>query len=89
MALGASPKRLLGDVLRRAMGVSAAGAAVGLGAALLVSRFARALLFEVGPNDPIALLGACTLLLVVALIAAYVPARLASRVDPARALQAD
>ena len=40
-------------------------------------------------NDPIALLGACTLLLVVALIAAYVPARLASRVDPARALQAD
>jgi putative ABC transport system permease protein len=89
MALGASPKRLLGDVLRRAMGVSAAGAAVGLGAAVLVSRFARALLFEVGPNDPIALLGACTLLLVVALIAAYVPARLASRVDPARALQAD
>lgn len=89
MALGASPKRLLGDVLRRAMGVSAAGAAVGLAVALLVSRFARALLFEVGPNDPIALLGACALLLAVALIAAYVPARLASRVDPARALQAD
>lgn len=89
MALGASPKRLLGDVLRRAMIVSAAGAAVGLAVAVLVSRFAQALLFEVGPNDPVALLGACTLLLVVALIAAYVPARLASRVDPARALQAD
>ena len=89
MALGASPKRLLGDVLRRAMGVSAAGAAVGLAAAVLVSRFARALLFEVGPNDPVALFGACTVLLVVALVAAYVPARLASRVDPARALQAD
>ena len=89
MALGASPTRLLGDVLRRAMGVSAAGAAIGLAVAVLVSRFAQALLFEVGPNDPIALLGACTLLLVVALIAAYVPARLASRVDPARALQAD
>jgi predicted permease len=89
MALGASPKRLLGDVLRRAMGVSAAGAAIGLAVAVLVSRFAQALLFEVGPNDPVALIGACTLLLVVALIAAYVPARLASRVDPARALQAD
>jgi len=89
MALGASPKRLLGDVLRRAMGVSAAGAAVGLAAAVLVSRFAQSLLFEVGPNDPVALLGACTLLLVIALIAAYVPARLASRVDPARALQSD
>ena len=89
MALGASPRRLLRDVLRRAMAVSAAGAAVGLGATLVVSRFARALLFEVGPNDPLALAGACTLLLVIALIAAYVPARLASRVDPARALQAD
>jgi putative ABC transport system permease protein len=89
MALGASPARLLGDVLRRAMGVSVAGAAVGLGAAVLVSRFAQSLLFEVGPNDPVALASACTLLLVVALTAAYVPARLASRVDPARALQAD
>ena len=89
MALGATPKRLLGDVLRRAMGVSAVGAVVGLAASVLASRFARSLLFEVGPNDPIALLGACTLLLAVALIAAYVPARLASRVDPARALQAD
>jgi predicted permease len=89
MALGASPKRLLRDVLRRAMGVSAAGTAVGLAAAVLVSRFTQSLLFEVGPNDPVALLGACTLLLVIALIAAYVPARLASRVDPARALQSD
>ena len=89
MALGASPRRLLGDVLRRAMGVSVAGAAVGLAAAVMVSRFAQSLLFEVRPNDPVALLGACTLLLVIALVAAYVPARLASRVDPARALQAD
>ncbi len=89
MALGASPGRLLGDVLRRAMAVSAVGAAVGLAGALVVSRFARALLFEVSPTDPVALAGACGLLLGVALIAAYVPARLASRVDPARALQAE
>jgi putative ABC transport system permease protein len=89
MALGASPQRLLGDVLRGAMRVSVAGAAIGLVAAALVSRFAQSLLFEIGPDDPAALLGACTLLLIVALIAAYVPARLASRVNPARALQAD
>jgi putative ABC transport system permease protein len=89
MALGASPRRLLGNVLRRAMSVSAVGAVVGLAGAMTVSRFARALLFEVSPNDPAALVGACVLLLVVALLAAYVPARFASRVDPARALQAD
>jgi ABC-type antimicrobial peptide transport system permease subunit len=71
------------------MAVSAVGAAAGLAGALVVSRFAGALLFEVSPNDPVALAGACGLLLGVALIAAYVPARLASRVDPARALQAE
>jgi predicted lysophospholipase L1 biosynthesis ABC-type transport system permease subunit len=89
MALGATPGRVLGDVLRRAMAVSAVGAAIGLAGALVISRFARALLFEVSPNDPVALVGACGLLLGVALIAAYVPARLASRVDPARALQTE
>jgi len=47
------------------------------------------LLFEVSPTDPLALIGACALLLAVAAIAAYVPAYHASRVDPARALQAN
>ena len=89
MALGATPGQVRGEVLRRAMTVSALGAAVGLAGALAASRVISSLLFQVSPTDPIALASACVALLTVALIAAYLPARHASRVDPARALQAE
>jgi ABC-type antimicrobial peptide transport system permease subunit len=89
MALGATPERLRREVLTRALAVSASGAAFGLLGALITSRFLRSLLFEISPADPIALGGACVTLLCVAVIAAYIPARYASRVDPARVLQAD
>jgi putative ABC transport system permease protein len=89
MALGATPSQVQGEVLRRAMAVSVCGAVVGLAVALAASRVIASLLFQVSPTDPIALAGACGVLLAVALIAAYLPARHASRVDPARALQAD
>jgi putative ABC transport system permease protein len=89
MALGATPGRVRADVLRRALLVCLAGAVVGMGLALATSRVIASLLFEVSPTDPLALIGACALLLAVAAIAAYVPASHASRVDPARALQAD
>jgi predicted permease len=89
MALGATPRRVRAEVLRRAMVVSASGAAVGIVAALAASRVIASLLFQVSPTDPVALAGACAALLAVALIAAYLPARHASRVDPARALQAE
>jgi putative ABC transport system permease protein len=89
MALGATPGQVRGEVLRRAMTVSALGAAVGLAGALAASRVISSLLFQVSPTDPIALASACAALLAVALIAAYLPARHASRVDPARALQAE
>jgi putative ABC transport system permease protein len=89
MALGATPGHVRREVLRRAMAVSLAGAAVGIVAALAASRVIASLLFQVSPTDPIALASACAALLIVALIAAYLPARHASRVDPARALQAE
>jgi len=89
MALGATPSRVRADVLRRALLVCLGGAVVGIGLALAASRVIASLLFEVSPTDPLALIGACVLLLTVAAIAAYVPAYHASRVDPARALQAD
>ena len=63
------------------------GAVVGLAGALVASRLVRSLLFQVSPNDPVTLLGACGLLLAVATVAAYVPAWQASAVDPARAPQ--
>lgn len=89
MALGATPGQVRAEVLRRAMAVTLIGTAVGLGCALLTSRVIASLLFQVSPTDPIAVASACGVLIVVALIAAYLPARHASRVDPARALQAE
>jgi predicted permease len=88
-ALGASPERLRRGVLTEALIVTGTGAVVGLAVALAASRLLTKLLFEVSPADPISLLGSAVLLLVVAVIAAYVPARHATRVDPVQALRAD
>ena len=88
-ALGASPERLRRGVLTQALLVTGTGAVVGLAVALAASRLLAKLLFEVSPADPISLLGSAALLLIVAVIAAYVPARHATRVDPVQALRAD
>ena len=88
-ALGASPERLRRGVLAQALVVTGAGAVVGLVTALAASRLLATLLFQVSPADPISLIGSAVLLLVVALVAAYVPARHATRVDPVQALRAD
>src|SRR5262249_37317176 len=89
MALGAAPERLRRDVLVQALTVSGAGALVGLVAAFGTSRLLSAILFEVSPADPIAMAVACGVLLVVVVIAAYGPARRATKIDPANALRAD
>jgi len=89
LALGAAPGHVRLAVLRQAAAIVGIGAAAGLLAALATSRLLGALLFEVSPADPLALLAACALLLAVALVAALLPARHATRVDPARTLRAD
>ena len=89
MALGAAPERLRRDVLTHALAVAGVGAAIGIVGALATSRVLSAILFEVSPTDPVALAAACAVLLIVVLIAAYAPARRATRVDPAIALRAD
>jgi ABC-type antimicrobial peptide transport system permease subunit len=58
----------------------------GIFVALMSSQLLSAMLFEVSPTDPLVMIGACAVLLAGAAIAAYVPARNASEVDPARAL---
>jgi len=88
-ALGASPERLRRGVLAQALTVTGAGAVVGIIAALAASQLLTKLLFEVSPVDPISIVGSAALLLVVALIAAYIPARHATRVDPVQALRSD
>ncbi len=86
-ALGATPDRLRAMILGQALTVAGAGALAGLLGALAGSRLLRTMLFEVSPTDPVALLGAGGLLLAVALLAAYIPARRATKVDPMVALR--
>jgi len=89
MALGAPPGHVRMAVLRQAGLVAGVGAAIGLAAALAMSRLVTALLFGVSPTDPLALGGACAVLLGVAGAAAYLPARRATSIDPVRTLRAD
>jgi predicted permease len=88
-ALGASPERLRRGVLAQALAVTGTGAIVGLAVALAASRTLTKLLFEVSPADPVSMVGSAVLLLLVGLLAAYVPARHATRVDPVQALRSD
>jgi len=87
IALGASTRNVLGLVLRQALITAVIGVMAGLVGAILLTRTMRSLLFEVSPNDPVTLLGVTLLLLAVALLAAYIPARRATRVDPMVALR--
>ena len=89
MALGAQPGHVRSTVLRQAGLVAGVGAVVGLAAALAMSRLVSSLLFGVTPTDPVALGGACLVLLGAAGAAAYIPARRATSIDPVRALRVD
>jgi predicted permease len=89
MALGASRAAVVGMVLHEGLVLVAAGCGIGLAGSLLFSRSIRSLLFEVGPGDPVTL-GAVSLLLAgITLLACYIPARRATRVDPVIALRCD
>jgi len=87
IALGAQPGRVISMILRETIGLLVAGLAVGGALAYAASRVIDARLYGVAPQDPLTLALATGLLLVVALSAAYVPARRASRVDPMAALR--
>ncbi|HVO12426.1 MAG TPA: ABC transporter permease [Vicinamibacteria bacterium] len=89
MALGARRGELLKMVLRDAALLSAVGVGAGLLGALLASRAIAAMLFALSPTDPATLAAVAALLLAVALLAAWLPARRATRVDPTIALRAE
>lgn len=88
-ALGAEPAQLVRLVLRRSLVVAGGGLAVGSIVAWATGRILVAQLFEIRPNDPRVLMAAPAGLLLVGLVAAWVPARRAARVDPAAALRAE
>ena len=89
MALGASGPEILRHVLRRGMTLAVAGLGVGLVAALATTRFLQSLLFGTLPMDPLTFAGATVFILCVAMLACWIPARRAMRVDPALSLLAE
>ena len=89
MALGARPRDVLGLVLRRAAVVTAAGIVIGAAVALLLTRLLAALLYGVESGDPATFVSVAVLLGVIALVAGYIPARRATRVDAIAALRAE
>lgn len=87
LALGAQRQNILGMVLGQGLRLALSGAAVGLLGAVIVARLMLSLLYGVNPTDPLTFAGVALLFITVALLACYVPARRAIRVDPMVALR--
>jgi putative ABC transport system permease protein len=89
LALGASPRQVGALVLRQGLTLAVLGVALGLAIAALGGRLLATLLYETSATDPAVYSALALLLLTIAALACYVPARRAMRVDPMRALRAD
>jgi putative ABC transport system permease protein len=87
MALGAMRRDVLALVVRQGFALAAAGLAIGVAGALALTRVLRSLLFSVSATDPAVFAGIVALLALIALLACYLPARRAARVDPMVALR--
>jgi predicted permease len=87
IALGSSRGNVLGMVVAQGVRLGAIGVALGLIGAIAATRLIENLLFGVSGSDPIALIGASTVLIAAALVASWLPARRAARVDPMVALR--
>jgi putative ABC transport system permease protein len=87
VALGADPGNIRSLILGRASRLTGMGVSIGVFAALVAARFLKTLLFEVSPMDPLTFMAVAILLITVALVASYLPARRAMRVDPMIALR--
>jgi predicted permease len=89
MALGAPPQSVLGSVLWRGSLLTTAGLAAGIAASLAAARLLDGMLIDIGATDASTFLGTALFLLLVALVASYLPARRATRIDPMIALRCD
>jgi putative ABC transport system permease protein len=89
MALGAEPRTVVGAVVRSALGTAVLGVAVGLIAAFLLTETIQSFLYGVTPTDPATAIAVAGVLLLVAGLAALVPALRAASVNPMTALRAD
>jgi predicted permease len=89
LALGARPGHIVRMVLGETLSLTLAGIAAGIPLALWSARFAKSVLFGIGPTDPFAIAGAVVILIGVAAVAAYVPARRALSIDPGVAVRCE
>ena len=87
LALGAHRTQVRAMVLQQATRLAVIGVIIGIAASLALSRLVKSMLYGLKPTDPISIIGAATLLLTVALIASWIPALRASRVEPMKALR--
>jgi len=87
MAVGAEPKDVLKLILREGLLLAVVGTLLGAGGALVLTRFLSSVLFGVSATDPVIYLSAAALLLIVAIVACFWPARKASAVQPLEALR--
>jgi len=87
MALGASGADVVGTITRQTVRMLAAGVALGVLLSIAATRGASSLLFGIQPNDVLSVLGAALFLVIVGLVAGYIPARRASRMDPSSAIR--
>jgi len=89
IALGARPSRVIAMIVRETAGVVAVGLLAGCGLAYAATRLIAGNLFDVSPQDPATFAAAIAVLLGVGGVAAYLPARRASKLEPIAALRAD
>ena len=89
MALGAQPRQILALVMRRGIILTALGIVIGVSGALALTRYLRGMLYEITPLDLTTYLTVTLSFTVVALVASYLPTRIATRVDPAVALRSE
>ena len=89
MALGAKPSQVLSDVLQRGLILTVPGLVCGVAAAALLARLVASMLVDVAPGDPLTFAASAVLLIAIAMLASYLPARRATKVDPMVALRCD
>ena len=87
IALGATPRAILGLVLRQGLVIAAIGIAAGLGAAFVLTRLMRGLLFGIEPADPLTFAFTASVIALTAIAACYFPARRAARIDPLESMR--
>ena len=89
VALGATTRDVLALVLREGVRLAVLGVVIGVAAAIVLTRLMRSMLFDVGATDPATFVLAPLLLVGVAVLASYLPALRATRVDPIEALRSE